>query len=434
MLTDRYGLGVPTTSADARDAYVEGCDLLLTAYPGAIAAFDQAIGFDPGLALAYLGKGRAQQLGGDVAGSRASLAEAEKRADGLPARVGSQIEVFRRLFTGQGTDALIAVRAHLDEWPRDALVLGTTANQGGLIGLSGRSGREQELAAFLGGLAGHYGDDWWFNAHYGMALSETSQQAAARPLIEQAVAAYPRNAFAAHARAHVDYEDGEHDSAIAFLHDWLPVYPRGGGLWGHLNWHLALFELQRGNVAEGFRLYTEAFAADDYPASAILKVVDATSFLWRSELAGHPRDPERWRAIHDFAHKMFPQAGLPMVDWHIALADAATGDESALDARVREMEALLDAGRFPYGPAVPALARAFAALQRGDVPAAIDALAPVLPQRERICGSRAQVDLVEFTLLNAYLRAGRLDDAGRLVSARRPGPATIPVAGLAAVG
>ena len=32
MLTDRYGLAVSTTIAAARDAYVEGVDLLLTVY------------------------------------------------------------------------------------------------------------------------------------------------------------------------------------------------------------------------------------------------------------------------------------------------------------------------------------------------------------------------------------------------------------------
>ena len=36
MLTDRYGLAVSTTSPAARDAYMEGVDLLLTVYPGGI--------------------------------------------------------------------------------------------------------------------------------------------------------------------------------------------------------------------------------------------------------------------------------------------------------------------------------------------------------------------------------------------------------------
>ena len=53
-----------------------------------------------------------------------------------------------------------------------------------------------------------------------------------------------------------------------------------------------------------------------------------------------------------------------------------------------------------------------------------------MPERERICGSRAQIDLVEATLLKAYLGAGRLDEARRLTRERRPGPASLSVAGI----
>jgi tetratricopeptide (TPR) repeat protein len=48
MLMDRYGLGISTSSPESRDAYIEGSDLLLTFYPGAIEAFDQALAADPG--------------------------------------------------------------------------------------------------------------------------------------------------------------------------------------------------------------------------------------------------------------------------------------------------------------------------------------------------------------------------------------------------
>jgi len=203
MLTDRYGLTVSTASAAARNAYVEGCDLLLTVYPGAAAALDRAIAADADFALAHIAKARARQLAGDISAMRESLAAAQALAEGLPARDLSHIEVFRLLFSGQGAAALTGIRAHLETWPRDALVLSLAANQGGLIGMSGLSGREQELANFLDGLATHYGDDWWFNAHYGMALSEVGQHEVARPRIERSVAQYPRNAYAAHAFAHL---------------------------------------------------------------------------------------------------------------------------------------------------------------------------------------------------------------------------------------
>jgi len=67
-----------------------------------------------------------------------------------------------------------------------------------------------------------------------------------------------------------------------------------------------------------FRLYTEAFGSDNYPAPALIKLLDAASFLWRAELAGHPRDPARWRAIHDFAHKTFPRPRMAFADNGIA--------------------------------------------------------------------------------------------------------------------
>ena len=140
MLTDRYGLAVSTESAAARDAYVEGCDLLLTVYPGAAAAFDRAIAADDRFALAHIARARARQLAGDGAGMREALATAQTIAEGLPERDLSHIEVFRLLFSGQGAAALTAVRTHLSDWPRDALVLSLAANQGGLIGMSGLVG------------------------------------------------------------------------------------------------------------------------------------------------------------------------------------------------------------------------------------------------------------------------------------------------------
>lgn len=59
MLKDRYGLAISTSSPVARESYTEGCDLLLTFYPGAAAAFDRAIAADPDFVLAHAGRARA---------------------------------------------------------------------------------------------------------------------------------------------------------------------------------------------------------------------------------------------------------------------------------------------------------------------------------------------------------------------------------------
>jgi hypothetical protein len=97
------------------------------------------------------------------------------------------------------------------------------------------------------------------------------------------------------------------------------------------------------------------------------------------------------------------------------------------------MEDLAREGRYPSGSYLPALSRGFAAFEHGDFAAAIDTLAPLVAQSERIGGSRAQHDLIAFTLLRAYLEAERLEEARAFLSVRRPGASGVPVVGVAAV-
>src|SRR6266436_6585252 len=433
MLTDRYELPLSTASSAARDAYVEGCAAKLTMYPGAIEGFERAIAADPGFALAHVARAHVLLERGDTVAARASMAAANSLAAGLSAREKSHIAFFELLSTGDAEAALSALPAHLSAWPRDVLVLATAAFTNGLIGSSGRAGQKRALLDLLDRLAPSYGDDWWFTAHHGMALSENGQRDAARPKIDRSLAQNPNNPWAAHARAHLSYEEGDANAARAFLAAWLTTYPRNGLLYSHLSWHLALGDLEAGDAAAALRLFREAFAPDVHSGPPRGKVNDAASFLWRWELAGHPRAAEAWRIMHDFANSAFPGAGVAFSDIHIALAQVVAGNDAELEARARQIDDLARTGRYPSGPFVPMVSHAFAAFERRDFSAAIDALEPIAGELERIGGSRAQLDLVEFTLLKAHLSADRLDDARRMLNLRGRGAAAIPVAGLAAV-
>ena len=163
------------------------------------------------------------------------------------------------------------------------------------------------------------------------------------------------------------------------------------------------------------------------------KLNDAASFLWRWELAGHPRDTEAWRAVDDFANSAFPRAGAAFSDMHVGLAQAIAGNEAGRREQARQIDELARQGRYPSGLLVPAVSGAFAAFERRDFAAAIDALEPITDELERIGGSRAQLDVVEFTLLKAYLNAGRPDEARRMLTGRRRGSARLPISGLAAL-
>jgi tetratricopeptide (TPR) repeat protein len=433
MLTDRYDLALSTASAAARDAYVQASDLALTFYPGAAEAYDRAIAADPGFALAHAGKAEVLIRQGDVAAARVALGAAKDAATGLSEREASHIGFFDLVFAGRTAAAIAAVYAHLTAWPRDALVVASAANPNGLIGGSGRIGQKHQIAALMDSLAPHYGNDFWFLAYHAMALSEDGQLAVARAKIERSAAANLNNAHCAHGFAHVCYESGQLDTARTFLSTWLTAYPRDGFFYGHLSWHLSLCEIQAGEWTKALRLYQDAIALDRHRGGPQQKISDGAAFLWRSELAGHPRDAAAWRALCGYANSALPGPGNGLADLHVILAQAVMGDDAGLDTRTRQMEQLAREGRYPSGSYLPTLARGFATFERCDFSAAIEALAPLAGENERIGGSRAQHDLIEFTLLRAYLSADRLEDARRLLRLRRPGASGVPIMGLARV-
>ena len=433
MLADRYDLPLSAASAAARDAFVLGCDLALTLYPGALEAFEAAIAAEPGFALAHAGKAQVLMREGNAVAARAALTAAKDVAAGLTAREASHITLFDLMFAGQTDTAIAALWTHLTEWPRDALVVASAANPNGLIGASGRVGQKRQIAVLMDNLAPHYGDDPWFLAYHAMALSEDGQFAAARPKIERSVALKQNNAHAAHGFAHICYESGEPDTARAFLSSWLATYPRNGFFHGHLSWHLALVELAAGNWEAALHLHQDAIVLDRHSGGPQQRMSDAAAFLWRSELAGHPRDPAAWRAMYDYANSALSRPGSGLADLHVILAQAVIGDDAALDARARQMEDLAREGRYPSGTFLPALSRGFVAFERGDFAAVIEALTPLVGESERIGGSRAQHDLIEFTLLKACLNAGRPEQARRLLKMRRPGASGVAVAGIATV-
>src|SRR6185436_12616718 len=152
MLADRYDLPVSTGSAAARDIYVQGYDLALTVYPGAVEAFDRALAIDSGLALAHAGKAQVFMREGKIPAARAALAAAKEVSAGVSAREAGHIRFFDLVVSGQTDAALEALYAHLADFPRDALMIATATNPNGLIGSSGRIGQKQQIAALLDSL------------------------------------------------------------------------------------------------------------------------------------------------------------------------------------------------------------------------------------------------------------------------------------------
>ena len=122
---------------------------------------------------------------------------------------------------------------------------------------------------------------------------------------------------------------------------------------------------------------------------------------------------DRWREISAYAKQFFPKTTIPFIDLHAALAHAMAGDGDEL-VRIAEN---------PHGPAgelVRPVTDAYRAMARQDWAEGATVLTGLMGDHARLGGSRAQRDLLEFSLLNALLKQGWDTEASRLLSLRRP--------------
>jgi tetratricopeptide (TPR) repeat protein len=427
MLSDRYGNRLSSASAAARDAYVAGVDLLLSANSGAEQAFARAIACDPGLAVAHAGLARCLQLTARPKEAKAAIARAIELSADLSARERGHVQALGLLINGSSAEALAAARAHLDDYPRDAMVLAPCTSVFGLIGFSGRTGREIELLGLMDSLATAYGEeDWWFLGMHAFAQVECGQIDRALAKVERSLALNGRNAHGAHIRAHVYYESGEREGGLAYLSDWWSTYPKDSQLHCHLAWHVALWELELGRAHRAWQVYHAHLRPGASRGPPINTLTDSASFLFRAELAGERREAQLWSELSAYAMQVFPTPGVAFADAHGALAHALAGNDAAL--------ARLETGaRGPAGDMVRDLARAFAALRRDAWQEAAARLQPISATHERIGGSRAQRDLIGYALAVCLLRAGRSAEARAHLAQRRLGGLDHwPLAGLRA--
>jgi tetratricopeptide (TPR) repeat protein len=421
---DRLELPVTTASAEALDNYVAAVDLLLSANIGAGGRLARAIAADPDFALAHIAHARLLQLQARMPEARAAAGRAKALRDRVSVREKRHIETVALAVEGSAAQALALVRAHASEFPKDALPLSLALGVFGLLGFSGRLDHHEAQLALLRELAPHWGGDWWFLGYLGWAYIETGEVGAGTRLVERSLAGNPRNAHAAHQRVHGFFESGDAAGGATFIEAWLPDYDRAGHLHCHLSWHLALFELARGNTERARAIYHDSIRPSVAQSVPMLSLADSASFLWRLELYDAAGElDEQWAEVAAHARRHFPRASLAFADLHAGFAEAATRDAEGLRSRIDGLHSLVQEGRLPSGQVAPALCAGAAALACGDGAAAARTFEAALADLPRIGGSHAQREVFEDSLIVAYLRSGQPSKAAPLLRsrlARRP--------------
>jgi tetratricopeptide (TPR) repeat protein len=423
---DLYGLPISTASDSAARAYRQGIELMLAGWPGASEALERAIEADPEFALAYSARSRMHLMYAEMpaAQEKAALARQLVERRGT-AREKSHAEILALMTQGQSAKALELTLGHIENWPRDAAILVLPLGAYGLYAFSGMADHDQARVDLCERHAKHYDDDWWFQTYYGWSHTENGNVAKGRGITERALGKRRENAHALHALAHAMFEDGSTDDAEALIKGWLPIYHRSGLLYCHVTWHQALLALEQGDADKASAIYFEHIEPSVNQAPPLSAVTDGVSLLWRLQASGHPVPADSWRDLAEYSEPRFPRAGNSFIDVHMAMLAAMTGNATALEQRLADLELRRASGKLPAGSVVPEICRATRAFADQNFIDCVKILEPAAAEVVRIGGSHAQREMIEDTLLIALMKSGEAAKARDLLDRRlhrRPSP------------
>ena len=392
-----------TSSSDvALVHYLAAVDLMLAGRSDVDDSIDAALAHDESMVMALVLQSIRMRMRGQIEESAAALGRAGVGSPAATERERSVVAFFDAFF---GPDRFETERrglSHLRSYPRDRLVVRFMHFLYNiLLPTTDRRRRHRALAEQH---AAAWNDDWFLLAERAFIATEAGEHSEARTLAERALTARPENAPAAHAMAHAMLETGAVDEGRNWLGAWLQEWGQTSTQLCHLTWHLALLELADGE-SDLAALRLDEILDDASPPFAAL--ADGASLMWRLHLEGWST-PLPWAALENTPSP----PGSAFGTLHRALVFAGLG-------RSDQIRSIAENPNVPVAEACTALAD----FVDGDTRAAADRLLASESDLVTIGGSRAQLEVLDDTLISALARSGRADTAAQRLDdrlARRP--------------
>ncbi len=408
MAKDQQGLTLAGSSE-----FVQAFDCAVADYYGLTGdpagILKEALKNDPDFALGAVAIAALFMIGGfrgDHPEVTGALGAAETAMRGASSRERMHLTAAKAWSEGRMTEAAIAWEAILADWPTDALAfrLGQDAHLFLGRSLAIRDSAARVLPAWERGnpLTS------FIRGAYAFGLEEAGELGRAEEAGREALAGNPRDAWAAHAVAHVMETSGRTEEGIAFLRRTRPDWSHAQFMAGHNGWHLALFLIRQGRSKEVLADY-DRLAAPKLAEDMTLDRVDAASLLWRLELAGADVG-DRWGPVAAAWMAHVDDHVFAFNDLHCALAAARSPDRDDLGRFWRSLDAYERQGSGHNRLVTAEVGRRFMdgviAYAQRDWGRAIDAIVPVRFETFRIGGSHAQREIINRTLFAAAERAG----------------------------
>ncbi len=405
VITDAQGNALSGATGEAArlfDEAVEGFNL----YRGdPVSLLDRAAEAAPGFGMALIAKAHLFGLATEPAATEeARVLVARARTLRLSEREASHLGALDLLLEGEWTAAAVALDRHNADYPHDIVAL----QAGHLMDFyraNARSLRDR-LARVLPNWSPDMPGYPVLLGMHAFGLEETGDYGKAEETGRRAVDLQPLDSWAHHAVAHVMEMQGRAEDGIGWMIAREPHWAGDDCFFRiHNWWHRSLYHLDLGQVDEVFALYDGPIRKDR--SGVVLDIVDASALLWRLHLSGHDVG-DRWKELAAAWDAHADGRSYPFNDWHAVMAYLGAGRDA-------DVERILDACRRAAGNAEVAqwgrqtalpLVEGFAAFWRDDHATAANRLHGARHIANRFGGSHAQRDIIDWTLMEATLRAG----------------------------
>jgi hypothetical protein len=418
-LIDQLGNTVSTRNRKALDLYDTAVTQLNEFRIDPMATIDAALQEDPGFVMGHAFKANLMVTTserGAEAGIAASLAAAEPFLGHALERERAHLQAARAWLSRDfaGSAALYGTIAA--EHPRDLVALQVAHLCDFLLGNAQmlRDRPSQVLYA--------WGDrEVPSGIALGMqafGLNECGNWALAESTGRRALELNPADIWAAHAVAHTMEMRGRTREGIDFLQRTAPDWSAQNFLAFHNWWHIALFHLENDDHASALALYDTRIRP--VPTRVAFEMVDASALLWRLRLRGADVG-NRWTELAESWKALAEDGYYAFNDVHSLMAFLATGDDTEVNRVIHGLEVAAARpdtnGMMSREVGLP-VARALRAFEQQNYAVTIEELLRVRGFANRFGGSHAQRDILQLTVTEAALRAGRRSLARALISER----------------
>jgi hypothetical protein len=425
MFVDAHGVPITATHQHA----VSLLDAALLSY----AAFKSdtgerlkaAIASDPHLAMAQMTRGyfllllekrelvsRAEQAAN---GAEAAMAQA-----GATPREQLHLQALRAWIGRDGRAAAAILKRILAEYPRDLLAVKLVQY---LLFYQGdwREMRDTVATAIASWDESAPGYGYVLGCH-AFGIEECGDYAEAEKLGRRAIALHADDIWGGHAVAHCYEMQDRSQAGLAWLDEAQAGWRDANNFAFHVNWHRCLFLLELRRFDEVLACYDHEVRAES--TDEFLDITNAVSLLWRLEQQGVDVGP-RWSELAARSTARIDDHTLVFGDAHYAVALAAAGKNEDFASWRRSSQAFARAGEASHETQAGVMAEIGLALgdaalahRCGDYGRAVDLLYPARGSIRRIGGSHAQRDVFAKLLIDAAMKAGRVEIARSLLGER----------------